>query len=82
MIDGEKLSEMQGDFQHFSPSSRVGTDVLHRVREAWRRTRSEGDAEFSLEHDQIQELWGFLDEGLQKQLTGSEVQRRNYGQRH
>lgn len=70
---------MQGDVQHFGPSSRVGTDVLHQVREAWRRTRPEGDAESSLGHVQIQELWGILDEGLQKQLIRSEVQRRNYG---
>ena len=55
----------------------MGGDVLHQVREARGRTRPEGDAESSLGHVQIQAL----DEGLQKQLIRSRVQRENYGWR-
>lgn len=57
----------------------MGGDVLRQVREAWGRARPEGDAEPSVGHVQIQELWDLLGEGLQKQLIRPRVQRKNDG---
>lgn len=69
---------MARGFQHFGPSSRVGSCVLHHIREAWRRTRSGEKLSPVLDVFRYRYCGGILDEGLQKQLTRAGVKRRNY----